>query len=62
MLMSQMRDSSLVGDANINPVSLVADHCSITEVHNWPTPTLLWLILMRINHRGRRQTAASLAW
>ena len=34
-------DNSLVGDTNVNPVSLVADHCSITEVQIWATPTLL---------------------
>ena len=55
-----MRDDNLVGDANVNPVSLVADHCSIMEVHNW-TLTLHRLILMRINYRRRPQTAAPLA-
>ena len=57
-----MRDANLVGDANVNPVSLAADQCFVMEVENWPTHTLLWLILMRIDHRRRWQTASPLAW
>lgn len=34
-------DSGLLGDANVNPVSLIADHCSITEVQVWATATLI---------------------